>query len=84
MELEKIDAGKLRSLLTEGKVEFAFKKVGGTLRTATGTTKLSSIPSDNHPIGMRPSPESVITFFDIQKQEWRRVSVESEMFVKIE
>ena len=83
MELERIDAGQLRTLLNQGTVEFAFKKLGGTLRTAVGTTELSNVPVESHPKGVRPSPPSVVTFFDIQKQAWRRVSTQMEMFIAL-
>ena len=81
MNLSPIDPTELRALLRSRVVQFAFKKLDGTLRTALGTTNLSSIPTAKHPQGVRESPPSVITFFDMEKQEWRSISVRSEIFI---
>ena len=71
----------LRSRLREGVVQFAFKKVDGSLRTAVGTTNLSTIPTESHPKGVKPSPESVVSFFDIEKRQWRCVSILREIYL---
>lgn len=71
----------LRSRLREGVVQFAFKKVDGSLRTAVGTTNLATIPTESHPKGVKPSPESVVSFFDIEKREWRCVSILREIYL---
>jgi hypothetical protein len=71
----------LRSRLREGVVQFAFKKVDGSLRTAVGTTNLSTIPTESHPKGVKASPESVVSFFDIEKREWRGVSILREIYL---
>lgn len=81
MNLRKITSGDLRSKLTEGVIQFAFKKLDGTLRTAVGTTNLGSIPLDSHPKGVRDSPNSVVTFFDIEKREWRAVRTDQEVYL---
>ena len=81
MNLSPIDPTELRALLRSRVVQFAFKKLDGTLRTALGTTNLSSIPAIKHPQGVRESSPSVITFFDMEKQEWRSISVRSEIFM---
>jgi hypothetical protein len=81
MNLRKITSGDLRSKLTEGVIQFAFKKLDGTLRTAVGTTNLGSIPLDSHPKGVRDSPSSVVTFFDIEKREWRAVRTDQEVYL---
>jgi hypothetical protein len=65
----------LKSRLREGIVQFAFEKLDGSLRTAVGTTNLSNIPTESHPQGMREASEKVVTFFDIEKREWRSVSI---------
>jgi len=64
----------LKSKLKEGAVQFAFRKLDGSLRTAIGTTNLSSIPAESHPRGVRESSDKVVTFFDVEKREWRSVS----------
>jgi hypothetical protein len=71
----------LRRRLTEGAVQFAFKKLDGSLRTAIGTTDLSSIPEISHPQGVRKSSDKVIVFFDIEKSEWRSVSILREIYL---
>lgn len=81
MNLTKITPRDLRTKLTEGVIQFAFKKLDGTLRTAVGTTNLGSIPLDSHPKGVRESSNQVVTFFDVEKREWRAVSVDQEVYV---
>lgn len=80
MTLEPITHEALRRELRNGVVQFAFKKLDGTLRTAVGTTQLASIPIDKHPTGARESSPTVVTFFDIEKREWRSVSTRVEVF----
>ena len=80
MVLQPINPQELRSRLNQGTVQFAFKKLDGTLRTAIGTTVLEQIPIDNLPKGGSSSPR-VVTFFDLQKGQWRSVSVNQEMFI---
>jgi hypothetical protein len=74
-------ADELKSKLNEGTVQFAFKKLDGTLRTAVGTTSLESIPLENHPTtGVASSPAS-IRYFDMGKNAWRSVSATAEIFL---
>jgi len=80
MVLNPINPVELRQRLNGGTVTFAFKKLDGNLRTAVGTTSIESIPIDSHPKGGTSSPK-VVVFFDLQKMEWRSVSVSREMFV---
>jgi hypothetical protein len=80
MVLKPINPQELRSRLNQGNVQFAFKKLDGTLRTAIGTTLLEQVPLDNRPKGGSSSPR-VVTFFDLQKGQWRSVSVNQEMFI---
>lgn len=81
MVLSPIDSNELRQKLNEGTVQFAFKKLNGDLRTATGTTNLDNIPLDNHPTGNGKSSPMVVTFFDVTKQAWRSVSTSQEIFI---
>lgn len=71
---------ELRRKLSRGVVQFAFKKLDGTLRNAVGTTNLSAIPQENHPRGVRQSSPKVVVFFDIEKREWRSVNHNQEIF----
>lgn len=81
MILQPINPQELRSRLNDGTVQFAFKKLDGTLRTALGTTNLEQIPLDSHPKGEGSSPK-IVPFFDLQKGEWRSVSVSREIFIQ--
>jgi hypothetical protein len=81
MVLNPIRHEELRIRLTRGIVQFAFRKLDGTLRTAVGTTNLSSIPASGHPRGGRPSSPRAVVFFDIEKQSWRSLSTRVEVFV---
>ena len=71
----------LKSKLREGAVQFAFKKLDGSLRTALGTTNLSSIPQESHPQGVRESSNKTVTFYDLEKREWRSVSTLREIYL---
>jgi len=64
----------LKQKLARGVVQFAFKKLDGSLRTAVGTTNLSNVPVDHHPKGVREASSKVTVYFDIEKKEWRSVS----------
>lgn len=81
MNMNPILPADLRTLLNERTVQFAFKKLDGSLRTAVGTTSLSSIPVDKHPTGNASSPSSVVTYFDLEKNAWRSVSESQEIFI---
>jgi hypothetical protein len=81
MNLSPVTHELLRQRLRNATVQFAFKKLDGTLRIAIGTTNLSSIPLDRHPLGVRESPANVITFFDLEKSAWRRLSTSVEVFL---
>ena len=80
MNLAPITHERLRSRLRGGVVMFAFKKLDGTLRTAVGTTNLSTIPSEHHPKGSREPSPRVVVFFDVEKREWRSLSTRVEVF----
>ena len=71
----------LRNRLRNGVVQFAFKKLDGSLRTAFGTTNLTSVPIEHHPKGARDSSSSVVVFFDLEKRQWRSVSIRTEVFI---
>lgn len=77
-----ISAAALRQRLREGQVSFYFVKKDGTLREVLGTTDLARIPASGQPAGGRPSPDSVVTFWDILNEGWRSAKVETQFFVK--
>jgi len=81
MVLQPITPTDLRSRLNAAIISFAFKKLDGTLRTATGTTCLDCIPPRFHPKGGRPASPKVVAFFDTEKQEWRTVSTRKEIYL---
>ena len=80
MNLTPITHEGLRTRLRNGVVQFAFKKLDGSLRTALGTTNLSSIPMADHPKGSRESSPRVVVFYDLEKREWRSLSTRVEVF----
>jgi len=82
MVMTPIDPDELRSKLNEGTVQFAFKKLDGTLRTAVGTTHLESVPIEHHPSGTGGvSSRASVRYFDIGKSAWRSVSSRKEIFL---
>lgn len=80
MTLLPIAPENLKSRLRLGVTTFAFRKLDGSLRTAVGTTNLTIIPVESHPTGAGKSSEKVVTFFDIEKREWRCLSAKVEVF----
>lgn len=81
MTLTPITHDGLRAELRQGIVAFAFKKLDGTLRTAIGTTNLGLVPIERHPKGRRESSPLAVTFFDVEKREWRSLSTRVEVFI---
>ena len=81
MVLAPTAADELRTALRRGVVQFAFKKLDGTLRTAVGTTNLATIPNEHHPRGVRQSSPRAVVFFDVEKREWRSLSIRQEIFI---
>ena len=80
MELVKVNAEQLSEKLRNGTVSFAFKKVGGTLRTAIGTTNLGLIQLEHHPNGV-VKKELTLPFFDIEKRQWRSLNKLQEIYL---
>lgn len=81
MNLTPITHEGLRARLRTGVAQFAFKKLDGSLRTAVGTTNLSVVPSADHPKGVRDSSSRVVSFYDLEKRQWRSLSIRVEVFV---
>jgi hypothetical protein len=76
-----IEAQNLRAQLQTGIVKFFFIKKDGSLREVQGTTNLRHVPADKHPQGVRQTPPSVITFWDLLAGDWRSAKVETQFFV---
>lgn len=71
----------LRAALAAGPVTFNFvKKAKDAVRSALGTTCLTSIPADKHPKGTGRPAVKTVPFFDLKIQKWRSVSIESLVF----
>ncbi len=80
MILKRVSPTLLKNRLRGGVVQFAFKKLDGTLRTAVGTTDLTTIPIESHPKGTGITSDKSVRFFDIEKREWRSVNATQEIF----
>jgi len=79
--MQPITAQTLRSELSQRIVKFFFVKKDGSLREVKGTTNLAHVPTDKHPQGVRQTPPSVITFWDLLVQDWRSAKVETQFFI---
>lgn len=62
---------KVKEALNNYKAYFKFRKLDGEVRHALGTTNLNDVPVDKHPKGIKQGAKEVVTFFDLQKEEWR-------------
>jgi hypothetical protein len=76
-----ISAQDLRVRLRTGLTKFYFIKKDGSLREVMGTTNLNHVPADKHPQGVRQTPDSVITFWDLLAGDWRSAKVETQFFI---
>ena len=72
-------ATELKAALRKGLVKFTFKKLDGTIREAFGTRNMKYVPTENHPKGTGVEVDSVVKFYDLDKQAWRSVSVKAEI-----
>ncbi len=71
MEINR-DIDALEARLNESDcVRFVFVKLDNSIREAHGTRRLLAIPHDLWPKGMRKASPGVLTFYDIDKGEWR-------------
>lgn len=80
--LQPITPEALREQLRTGLVGFYFVKKDGTLRECKATVNLNHIPADQHPQGVRPSPDSVVTFWDLLAGGWRSAKTDTQFFLK--
>ncbi|AMR32396.1 hypothetical protein A0256_13670 [Mucilaginibacter sp. PAMC 26640] len=64
------------ALTTRALVNFTFKKVDGSIREAVGTLVNVPIPKG----GARKPKSSLLTYFDLQQNDWRCAKVENIIF----
>ena len=80
--LSQITPENLRTRLHAGIVKFFFVKLDGSLRECMATTKLTHIPADQHPQGVRESSDAVVVFWDLLVGRWRSANIRSQLFIK--
>lgn len=62
----------ITNMLSEGRVTFSYQKADGSVRQATGTTKLDLIPEGPDRATAQNTAESaVIAYYDLDKSGWR-------------
>ena len=71
--------------LKSGVVAFSYKKKDGTLRRAIGTKNPAFIPAEFRPKGNgdEKAAKSSITYFDMQKSQWRSIATHKAMSVLV-
>lgn len=72
----------LREKLQQGEVKFVYKKKDGSRRAAVGTTNLDLVPREQWPKDMGAETkdernDSLVTYYDIEKQSWRSCKTEN-------
>jgi len=72
---------ELKDALRNNTVFFRYEKKQGEYRQALGTNLLAGIPSAKHPKGVKTPSKEVITYFDLQKNEYR--SFRKDLFIGI-
>jgi len=78
----KSNAKELINALAEGQaVQFSFIKKDGSLREALGTLK-PELYLDNMPKGTGKERKGIITFFDLELNEWRSLKETTDIFIK--
>jgi hypothetical protein len=61
----------IASFLSEGRVQFSYTKANGDSRQATGTTNMDLIPEGARAEATNTAESAVITYFDLDKNDWR-------------
>ncbi|MCC8426946.1 SH3 beta-barrel fold-containing protein [Mucilaginibacter sp. UR6-11] len=59
------------ALCTQALVNFSYRKVDGSIREAVGSLQNPPMPKG----GMRKVNHSILTYFDLQQQDWRCAKV---------
>ena len=75
-----IDLADLRNKLRTGIAKFAYVKKDVSLMLAIGTLKMDSVPESKHPKGVREPSPKVLVYFDLERQDWRSVSIDTLVF----
>lgn len=75
------NTSEIKDLLTEGRVTFIFKTKKGAMRKAIGTTNLSLIRWQDHPLGMKNQSPKAVPFYDLELKQWRSMSAGAECFI---
>ncbi len=68
---------RLRFDMQSKAVAFSFKKKNGTTRKAIGTLNMELIPTAKQPNNGISKPSTVVTYFDLEKMDWRSFSATS-------
>ena len=72
----------IRKLLKSRAVKFQFQKVDGSIRVAYVTTNVDLIDSDHKDQAMELS-EHDLTYFDLDKCQWRSISKDMQSSVVV-
>ena len=64
------------ALCSEAVVTFTYRKVDGSIREAVGT--LETVPTPKG--GFKKTNYSLLTYFDLQQQDWRCAKIENLIF----
>jgi hypothetical protein len=71
---------ELRAALKSSVVNFTFTKLNGEVRKARGTTQSNLIPSSFRSASAKKAPSNkVITYFDLDANGFRNVSVDADV-----
>lgn len=69
---------ELKLFLNEGWARVEFTKADGTHRSMLCTRNFTDIPNEQHPTaGGKKINESVLNVFDLEKQAWRSIKIDS-------
>lgn len=68
------------ALGTQAVVNFTYRKVDGAIREAVGTLETVPMPKG----GFRKPNHSLLTYFDLQQNDWRCAKVENLIFAEKE
>ena len=76
MTENKVNIDEMIDFLRKGNVVVSFTKKNGEKRLMTCTLQLSEIPEEKHPKGIREyDHKTFVKVFDINKQDWRTITL---------
>lgn len=76
MQLNK-DFEQFKEKIAQGETEFVFLKKDGSFRIARGSRAPEDIPEDLRPRGLRRPSDTALSFFDLDKGEWRGMVIDN-------